>query len=112
MKVEFEEKSKVLLVRLSGEIDHHFASEVREKIDRAIESYEKKSLALDFTGVTFMDSSGIGVVMGRYNKIKDLGGIVFVLGCNSYIDRILEMAGIYTIVKKRDTLEEIMKEVL
>lgn len=111
MKVIFEEKNKLLLVRLSGEIDHHFASEVRDKIDKAIEAYRRQNLALDFQGVTFMDSSGIGVVMGRYNKIKDLGGITYVTGCNPYVDRILEMAGIYTIVKKCNTEEEIMKEV-
>lgn len=107
----FEEKDNLLLVRLSGEIDHHFASEVRDKIDKAIEACKKQNLALDFRGVTFMDSSGIGVVMGRYNKIKDLGGVTYVTGCNAYIDRILEMAGIYTIVKKCDTEEELIKEV-
>ncbi len=63
--VQLEQKEEKLQVLLSGDIDHHTAREMREVIDKRIEEIHPKRLILDFKGVTFMDSSGIGLVMGR-----------------------------------------------
>ncbi len=98
--MKFENAGQYLVVYLKGEIDHHSAAEIREEIDEYIDRIKCKLLILNFEEVTFMDSSGIGIVMGRYNKMKGLGGKVFVDGCGAYADRILEMSGIYTIVPK------------
>lgn len=103
-----------LVVRLSGEVDHHQASSLRncldEKIAQAAEGGNAVNLIFSFSGVSFMDSSGIGVIMGRYNKIKETGGKVFVTECDTYVDRILEMSGIYTITHRRETAAQALQE--
>lgn len=109
MKITSEIAKNSLIVRLDGELDHHSAAEVREQIDQKIDTLERKHLIFSFQGVTFMDSAGIGVVMGRYNKMKELGGIVVVSECNDYAKRILEMSGIFTIATYCDTLEQAIK---
>jgi stage II sporulation protein AA (anti-sigma F factor antagonist) len=100
MQIEFEMTDDTLIANLYGELDHHTSSVVREEIDKTVEAFHSKHLIFNFQKVTFMDSSGIGVIMGRYNKISQLGGKLIVTGCNDYIDRILDMAGIYTIATK------------
>ncbi|MEA4988427.1 MAG: anti-sigma F factor antagonist [Anaerovorax sp.] len=109
MKLTSEIRKNSLIVRLEGELDHHTAAEVREKIDQTIGTSERKNLIFSFQGVTFMDSAGIGVVMGRYNKMKEMGGVVIVSECNDYAKRILEMSGIFTIAPYCDTVEQAMK---
>lgn len=100
MQIEFEMTDDTLIANLDGELDHHTSAVIREEIDKTVEAFHSKHLIFNFQKVTFMDSSGIGVIMGRYNKISQLGGKLIVTGCNDYIDRILEMAGIYTIATR------------
>ena len=66
--LEFQTEEGILRVMLQGEIDHHSAGPLREQIDCRLEELLPKRLILDFTGVTFMDSSGIGLVMGRVRQ--------------------------------------------
>lgn len=106
MQIEFEMTDDILIANLDGELDHHTSSLVREEIDKTVDAFHSKHLIFNFKKVTFMDSSGIGVIMGRYNKISQLGGRLVVTGYNEYIDRILDMAGIYTIADRVDTVEE------
>lgn len=106
MHITYDMTENILITKLDGELDHHSSAEARKDIDKTIDAFRCSCLILDFKNVTFMDSSGIGVVMGRYNKLKDSGGKVTVVHCDSYIDRILSMAGIYTIVPKYETIEE------
>lgn len=111
MKVHFETINNILIVGFDGEIDHHSAQEVRDEIDRTIDAFFIKHLIFNFDHVTFMDSSGIGVIMGRYNKIKDLNGKVGITNCSKHVDKILEMAGLYTIIEKYDNLEHAIKQI-
>jgi len=103
MQLLFEMTEDILIAALEGEVDHHTASLIREDIDKTIDVFHSKHLIFNLQKVTFMDSSGIGIIMGRYNKLEKLGGRIFVTGCNDYIDRILSMAGIFTIAGKADT---------
>lgn len=103
MEVIIETAGNVAVAQLSGELDHHSAAEVREQIDKTMERSSAKHLILDFGGVTFMDSSGIGVVFGRYKKIKDAGGKVVIIGCIEPIRNILNMAGVFSIVDYMDS---------
>ena len=115
MQIEFEMTDDVLIANLDGELDHHTSSVVREEIDKTVEAFHSKHLIFNFYKVTFMDSSGIGVIMGRYNKISQLGGKLIVTGCNDYIDRILDMAGIYTIATRMTSVNaaiELIKTVM
>ena len=69
----------------------------------------KKHIIMDFSGVSFVDSSGIGVIMGRYKKTAENGGITAICGCSEYLRSILYMAGIFTIVKEAKNKEDAVK---
>ena len=73
MVVRIENTPAGLTAWLSGELDHHAAGTIREQVDHAVERYHPRELTLDFSGVGFMDSSGIGLVMGRYRLMKLAG---------------------------------------
>jgi stage II sporulation protein AA (anti-sigma F factor antagonist) len=84
----------ILRVYLDGEIDHHVASIIREEIDDLIHKYEPYKLEIDFTKVTFMDSSGIGLVIGRFKTMRIYGGSVTVTGASEYIAKVMKLSGI------------------
>lgn len=79
---------------LEGEIDHHTASVLRMEIDDAIQTYKPKVLKLDYGDVTFMDSSGVGLVMGRYRQMKLIGGALRVVNVPDRLYRIFAMSGL------------------
>lgn len=90
-KYDFSEDS--LKVTLGGEIDHHSARAAREEIDSKITSLKPKAVLLDLKNVGFMDSSGLGLILGRYTKAKDLGAIFKVVNPGKSIQRVLKLAG-------------------
>lgn len=94
MGVKIETKDCTVTAYLDGEIDHHCAPELRSKIDLAVENGKPESLVLDFGEVTFMDSSGIGLVMGRYRVMKDIGGRVSVEHAPVHIKKVMRLAGL------------------
>lgn len=75
---------------LEGEIDHHTASSIRMEIDDAIQRYKPKILKLDYADVTFMDSSGVGLVMGRYRTIQPFGGKIMVSNLSPQVYKIMQ----------------------
>ena len=79
---------------LSGEIDHHTASKMREIIDGEIEHRKPVKLYLDFSGISFMDSSGIGLIMGRYRLMKLLNGELKVINVPENLKRMVFLSGI------------------
>ena len=79
---------------LSGEIDHHAAAPMREEIDETAQRVQPKLLILDFSGVTFMDSSGIGLVMGRYRLMQELGGELQIARIPRPLRRVMQVAGL------------------
>ena len=83
-----------LTASLIGDIDHHTAKGMRERIDAAIEEHGPEELTLDFGGVTFMDSSGIGLVMGRYRLMEELGGKVVIDNAPTTIRKVMRLSGI------------------
>lgn len=89
------------IVRLSGELDHHNAAPLKEKLDKLIHAQgEGFRLVLDFRDVTLMDSSGIGLVIGRYKQLQKGGGELAVTGLNRQIDKVFTLSGLYRIIKK------------
>ena len=94
MAVRIEALGQTVTAYLEGEIDHHSAREIRETIDRELESGNVKLLIMDFHDVTFMDSSGIGLVMGRYRQIKFYDGELQVVGTSSQIYKVMRVAGL------------------
>jgi stage II sporulation protein AA (anti-sigma F factor antagonist) len=79
---------------LSGDIDHNNAVMLRADIDFAIERHRPKTLILNFSKVEFMDSSGIGLIMGRYRKLKPIGVRLVVSGTSGTIKKVMKIAGI------------------
>ena len=98
MVVTKTENGKIT-AELTGEIDHHSARVIRSNIDRDIEREKPKVLILDFSGVNFMDSSGIGLIMGRYKMMLENDGRVIIKSPQPYIKKVLKLAGITRIVK-------------
>lgn len=92
-------KDDKMVIYLSGEIDHHTAREIREGIDRLIISHRPKTFILDLEGIDFMDSSGLGLVLGRYKKIKETGADMYISNADDRTMRILKMAGVDKIIK-------------
>lgn len=89
----------VLKIKLRGEIDHHSAVAVRTAIDDMIRSKRPKELIIDMSAVDFMDSSGLGLIMGRYNTMKELGGSVTVADPTAATEKIMKLAGLERIVR-------------
>ncbi len=108
MKIDFVKKENVLSIKIDGEIDHHSAAEIRTKIDAYITGSNTKYIVLDFKKVGFMDSSGIGMVMGRYRNIKRVGGELCIVSVNNSIKRILDMAGVTGIIPVYKNQEEFL----
>lgn len=106
VEVIFSVSGNVLVAELFGELDHHAASQVREDIDRAVENYAVSYLVFDFTKVRYMDSSGIGMVLGRYRKMQASDGKIAIVSCSAAIRNILNMAGIFSLMDYWDKKEE------
>lgn len=94
-----------LTVWLSGELDHHAARTLREQVDGAVGRSAAKHLRLDFSGVTFMDSSGIGLIMGRYRLMLSRGGTLSVVGASERLRRVMKLAGLEKLPIWDDTKE-------
>ena len=105
-------KDLVLLVTLSGEIDHHSAEEIRSRIDRAYERSACKHIIFDFTRVTFMDSSGIGMMIGRYKHTEKRAGSLLIAGMSEELKRIYHISGLAKIAKCYNSVEEAELSVL
>ena len=96
--------SDVLTVQLKGEIDHHTAGRMAKEADELIARYEPTLLVLDFGNVTFSDSSGIAVVLGRYKKMKELGGQTELSSVPKAVKRIFTLAAVDKLVKIRENV--------
>ena len=99
MPVELSYEKCRLTAALSGEIDHHHAAFLREQIDQALAKFQPPTLVLDFDAVTFMDSSAVGLVMGRYKVISTYGGGLEVCGLSNSAYRMMRLSGLQSLAK-------------
>lgn len=99
MDEEFKVIDNYLMIRLPNEIDHHKSVDISAKADRYIVSKKVGNVVFDFERTTFMDSSGIGIILGRYKKISCFGGRVYAVNVDSRIRRILLLSGLENIVE-------------
>lgn len=111
MYINFERSNDLLLVKLNGELDHNSSQEVRVKMDEKIDQFNTKNVVLDFSSVSFMDSSGIGVVVGRHKKLINNGGYLSIACVSRNVDRIFELAGMYRLINKFDTVDEAVRRI-
>ena len=106
MQIHFDASAGELTAKLCGEIDHHCAGALRSEIDAAIYTHIPKTLVLDFSGVSFMDSSGIGLIMGRYRILQPLGGGIILQDPPAHISRVLRLAGMERLARIRSSRKE------
>ncbi len=99
---DFKVIDNYLMIRLPNEIDHHKSVDISSKADRYIMSQKVGNVVFDFERTTFMDSSGIGIILGRYKKISCFGGKVYAVNADGRIRRILMMSGLQDIVEIMD----------
>ncbi|MGL4819338.1 MAG: anti-sigma F factor antagonist [Bacilli bacterium] len=98
LTIEQVERGSVLVIRLSGELDQHVAVQTRERLDQAMHETLATHLIINFQDVTFMDSSGLSVVIGRYKYVRSLGGQLFICGLSQQLKRLFELSGMFKIV--------------
>lgn len=94
MNIEISGKDHLITVSPRGELDHHVSKQLRERIDEEIMRSGAVNLAFDMSNVSFMDSSGVGVIIGRYKKISALGGRVILYGMNENVKKLCYMSGL------------------
>lgn len=110
MEIEFSMQDKTLMVHLIGEIDHHTCVEIRERVDREYQKRRAKNILFDFSHIAFMDSSGIGLLMGRYRSVAICGGNIGIYNVSQKVDRILNLSGIYKLMKNYSDREQALKQ--
>ena len=96
---DFKVIDNYLCVKLPEEVDHHKSAYISENADRLILREQVNNVVFDFEDTRFMDSSGIGIIMGRYRKISCFGGKVFAIHADRQIKRILTMSGLSRIIE-------------
>lgn len=109
MEIKLIGEKRALLVTVIGELDHHKAEKIKTAVDEKLRSTNAVNVIFDFSGLDFMDSSGLGVIMGRYKNVRTLGGRVVIYGVNAVVLRILAMAGLDKIIKFTANLEKALR---
>ena len=95
----YEVKDEILILNLPEELDHDSAGEIRRETEYLFTCKKIRNVIFDYSNTCFMDSSGIGLVIGRYREVRYLKGNVYIVGVNSKIERILEISGLYRVAK-------------
>ena len=101
MEKNYKVEGASLSYQMPKEVDHHVAKEICQELDRLIETYSISELVLDFSKTEFMDSSGIGVVIGRSKTMRFRGGSIVATGVGKRVDTILRSAGLYQLLQVR-----------
>ncbi len=109
MNIKFTTHSNTLIASVSGELDQHKASTLREQIDLKITHTNVKNLIFDFSALDFMDSSGIGVIIGRYKLMRAIGGHVYIVTDRQSVKKIIELSGLTRIVSVFTNLSDALK---
>lgn len=108
MGATFEIRRNYLVIHIEGELDHFLADQIRLQSDRYLEGSRIKNVIFDFEKTTFMDSSGIGVIMGRYKQVKRLDGEIYAVSHHSGIERIIQISGLHKLLKRADAVDDVI----
>lgn len=111
MELNTKKHGSTIIIQLSGELDHHTSEMVRYRIDRSYKEGESLNIILDLRNVSFMDSSGIGLIMGRFQKVKSKNGSLLIVSDSKYVNRILDMSGLLKIINLYPSVETAKKYV-
>lgn len=106
MEVTITVKKETLVAALHGELDHHTAKDVKDLIEEIIKNRGVKNLVFDFSDLSFMDSSGIGVIVGRYKLVCSIGGKVAISGASKTVEKLITMSGISRLINTYPNVDE------
>ncbi len=109
MQIKLAGEKHTLILKICGELDHHVASEIAAQCDEAVIKSNAVNIVFDFSELSFMDSSGIGAVMGRYKKVKGFGGCVIIAAPTMQVMRIITISGLKRIIKVTTSVENALK---
>ncbi|BBB92941.1 MAG TPA: anti-sigma F factor antagonist [Methylomusa anaerophila] len=98
MNISTSMKKGILVIRAEGDLDMHVSNQFRQTFDEALDSSGARSAVLNFQGITFVDSSGIGVILGRYKRITAQGGKMAVTNLEPQVQKLFELAGLSQII--------------
>ena len=103
-QAEYKLEDDTIRIKLPEELDHNNSIDIRKIADTAIYSGKVKNVKFDFSNTVFMDSSGIGMIMGRYRLVSPLGGRITVTGAKGNIERIIKLSGLHKIVEESEEM--------
>lgn len=109
LNILLEIEKSTLIIRLVGELDHHTSEKVREKVDLELEKGLFNNLLFNLEGLVFMDSSGLGMLLGRYKKVRQMDGKMSICCVQPSVNKIFELSGIYKILSVYDNEAEAIK---
>lgn len=107
MEIKYYDQDRLLVFKVTEEIDEFKVKEIRRKADYEIERYMPKRVVFDFDSVTFMDSAGIGMVIGRYKQTAMLGGTLELANLTKPVKKIFEMSGVLKLIHEVKLNEEL-----
>ena len=99
METVYQKEDKVLILKITEELYHHTVEKIRRNADYEIEKYIPRKVILDFNKVSFMDSAGIGLILGRYKNVSILGGKLEVVNVSEQVKKILNMSGLSRLIE-------------
>lgn len=109
LNIDLKTKKNILVIRLVGELDHHTAELLRSKVEKTIDEQGIQHILLNLKDLSFMDSSGLGVILGRYKRISQLGGQMIVCSISPNIYRLFELSGMFKILKVVDSEQQALE---
>jgi len=109
MGLQLNIEGNALVARPASEIDHHSAERMRGQIDAAFDMSSCRHMVFDFSGVSFMDSSGIGMIIGRYKNAEKRGGRLVLAGMSDDMGRLFHISGLAKIITRTNTVEEALE---
>lgn len=101
--------NNTLIVKFIGDVDNLVCNTYKNKLETIINENKYKEVIMDFSNVTFIDSSGIGLILARYNQIKKYNGALYVSGVNKQVEKIFNIGGIFTIINKCESIKNHVK---
>ena len=106
--ISVQTQAEMMFVSLTGELDQMTADQVKLRLMTAMIAHEIKHIVFNLKELTFMDSSGIGIILGRYNQVKEAGGKVFVVGMNPTVDKVFHLSGLNQLITVIDDEQQMM----
>lgn len=107
--IKIETKNSDLIIKLKGELDEYICSIIKAQIDYEYKLNLSKDIIFDFKEVTFIDSSTLGMVIGRYKKALENGGRVYIVGAKNQVEKIFEISNISSIISRFNNINEITR---